>query len=490
MSIRMALATIAGARVEVLQKAPGDVAKHAAMGGVLISTSLVAMVSAFFALNSTLGLHWAVAAAAGAAWGVLIFNFDRMLMFSMGRGSGLIKGGVSALSRVLLAAVIGSIVSMPLVLKIFEPEIRDELVTMQFEAKKENQRKSDEAFAKITELEQEQTRLLDVVSGRSTSAVSDNADVVAAKAKLETAEKAYQDANAQAQCEFDGTCGTKVPGNGESYQQKKRIADEAKSTRDKAQRSLDDTTAKVTEQLESGAVNDTEQAHKRLPEIQADLDLRRAEQRAQEEKGKEATEGNTGLLARLEALDRITEGRPSGAAAHLAVFLLFFCIEVLPVIAKVLSAFGPETLYDRLLRRMDDDADTDDKVWASRDRDLAELKAEQRADMERAQLDAQTAAHAKTAQLVADKQLKMAMKAVEVWGELAQLRTDEELNRWYREHVGPNAPIPTALRPEPSVPQQSAPQPNDPESTLRIPKVVLPHQNGVPMNGNPSSTHP
>ncbi|ATE52674.1 DUF4407 domain-containing protein [Actinosynnema pretiosum] len=489
MSISLVLARIAGARVDVLQKAPGDVAKHAAMGGVLISTSTIAAVSAFFALRSTLDLSVPLAVVAGLVWGVVIFNFDRMLMFSMGRGSGLIKGTASALSRFALAAVIGSIVSTPLVLAIFDREISSELVVMQAEAMKENQRKADEAYAKITELEQEQTRLLDVVSGRAAASVSDNADVTAAKAKLDAAEKAYLDANAQAQCEFDGTCGTKVPGNGESYQQKKRLADEAKGARDKAQRNLDEITAKVTDQLESGAVNDTEQAQKRLPEVQGDLDRLRKDQKGLEERSKSATEQDTGLLARLEALDRITEGRPSGAAAHLAVFLLFFCIEVLPVIAKVLSAFGPETLYDRLLRRVDDDADTDDKVWAERDRDLAKAKAEQQAEMELKQLDAQMATHAKTAQLVADKQLKMAMKAIDVWGELAQLCTDEELDRWYREHVGPNARTPAALRPEPVVPQQPAPQQGDPESTLRIPRVVLPHQNGAPVNGAPSNNH-
>lgn len=480
MSVSLVLARLAGARVDVLQKAPGDKAKHATMGGVLIGTSLVAAASAYFALQSTLELPVYAALPIAAAWGVLILNFDRMLMFTMSRGGGLIKGFVSTATRIALAAVIGAIVSMPLVLQIFEPEINSELIVMQAEAKEENQRKSDEAYAKITELETEQSRLLDVVSGRSASSVSDNADVTAAKTKLEVAEKAFQDANAQAQCEFDGTCGTKVPGDGESYRQKKRLADEAKGTRDKAQRSLDEITAKVTEQLESGAVNDTEQARKRLPEIQSDLDRLREDQRAHEEQGKQATEENTGLLARMEALDRITQNRSGGQMTRWALSALFFCIEVLPVVAKVLSNFGPETLYDRLLRRMDDAVDTDDKVWAARDRDLAEAKAEQKAEMERQQLDAQTATHAKTAQLVADKQLKMAMKAIDVWGELAQLRTDEELNRWYREHVGPDAPTPAAL----------LPQPTDPESTARIPRIVLPHQNGAPVNGKPSSTHP
>lgn len=465
MSLSTRLAVLSGARASILAKAPGDVGKHAAMGGVLLSTAGVAAVSAFFALHSVLELSAPVAAAAGVVWGVIIFNLDRMLVVTMTRGNGWLLNLAAALPRVGLAFVIGSIISMPLVLRIFEPEINSELIAMQTETVERNQARYDEAYGKITELEAEEGTLLAVLSGRAAATVSDDADVKAAKSALDVAEKAFQDAKQLAQCEFDGTCGTGVPGDGESYRQKKQAADDAEAGRDRARTALDEVTAKVAQRIQDGAATDTDNANKRLPEVQANLARLRAEREDLEVRGSTATAADTGLLARLEALDRITDGRPSGGQAHAALFWLFLCIELLPVVVKLLSSFGPETLYDRLVRRADDGSDANDKLWADRDRDLAVDRADQKLAMERQRLDAQTQAHAKTTQLVADKQLAMAVKAIDVWADLAQLRTDEELNRWYLDHVGQND-----------------------ERTMPIRLPHLPLTNGVRPHGVPSAT--
>jgi hypothetical protein len=476
MSLSTWLARLAGARAEILSKAPGDVNKHAALGGVLLTTSGVAAVSAFFALHSVLELPPAVAAAVGAAWGLIIFNLDRMLVVTMTRDNGWLLNLLAALPRLALALVIGTIISMPLVLKIFEPEINSELIAMQAETVKRNQDEYDKAYAKIKELEQEEAGLLAVLAGRAATSVSDDPDVKAAKSALEVAEKAYQDARQSAQCEFDGTCGTGVPGDGESYRQKKKVADDAEAARDRAQSTLDDVTAKVTKRVENGSATDTENAKKRLPEVQADLDRLRGDREGLERRGSDATAADTGLLARLEALDRITDDRPSGGQAHLAVFLLFLSIEVLPVLLKLLSGFAPETLYDRLAKRVDDGADSDDELWAKRDRDLAVDRADQNLAMERHKLDAQTKAHAKTTQLVADKQLGMAVKAIDVWAALAQLRTDEELHLWYRANLGADH-------------QHTMPIPKlDNQRTMPIPRTALP-TNGTHVPGVPSPSN-
>jgi hypothetical protein len=476
MSLSTWLARLAGARAEILAKAPGDVNKHAALGGVLLTTSGVAAVSAFFAMHSVLELAPAVAAAVGAVWGLIIFNLDRMLVVTMTRGNGWLLNGVAAIPRMALAAVIGAIISTPLVLEIFEPEINSELIAMQAETTERNQNEYDQAYAKIKELETEEAGLLAVIAGRAATTVSDDADVKAAKSALDVAEKAYQDARQSAQCEFDGVCGTGVPGDGESYRQKKKVADDAEAARDRAKTTLDEVTAKVTKRIEDGSATDTENAKKRLPEVQADLDRLRGDREDLERRGSDATAANTGLLARLEALDRITDARPSGGRAHEALFWLFLSIEVLPVLLKLLSGFAPETLYDRLAKRVDDGLDSDDELWAKRDRDLAVDRADQNLAMERHKLDAQTKAHAKTTQLVADKQLGMAMKAIDVWAALAQLRTDEELHHWYRAHVGANN-------------QHTMPIPKvDNQRTMPIPRTALP-TNGTHVPGVPSPSN-
>ncbi|PRY34262.1 DUF4407 domain-containing protein [Umezawaea tangerina] len=465
MSLSMWLARLSGARVSILQKAPGDVNKHAAMGGVLLSTAGVAAVSAFFAMYSVLELPLLAAAFVGLAWGVIIFNLDRMLVVTMTRGNGWLLNLFAAVPRVLLAVVIGSIISMPMVLKIFEPEINSELIAMQAETTKANQAKYDEAYGKITQLEGEEAKLLAVISGRSTTTITDDPDVKAAKADLDTAEKAFQEASRLAQCEFDGTCGTSVQGDGESYRQKKQAADDARGVRDKAQSTLDEITAKVTKRVQDGSSTDIDNAKKRLPEVQADLDRLRKDREDLEKRGSTATAGDTGLLARLEALDRLTNNSPSGGQAHQALFLLFLCIELLPVVVKLLSSFGPETLYDRFVKRADDGSDASDKLWTDRDRVLAEDKADQKLAMERHRLDAQTQAHAATTKAVADKQLTMAMKAIDAWSSLAQQRTNQELRTWSKANGVPDdltKPIPRSALP-------TSFRPNGTPSTTRNP---------------------
>jgi hypothetical protein len=500
MSFSMWLARLSGARVSILEKAPGDVNKHAAMGGVLLSTSGVAAVSAFFALYSVLELPAYAAVLAGLVWGVIIFNLDRMLVVTMTRSNGWLLNLFAAIPRVALAVVIGSIISMPLVLRIFEPEINSELIAMQAETTKANQDKVEEAFSKITELEGEERKLLDVLSGRSSATISDDPDVKAAKAALDTAEKAYQDANALAQCELDGACGSNVPGVGESYQQKKQVADDKKAARDKAQSALDEATAKVTKRVQDGASTETDNARKRLPEVQGDLDRLRADREDLEKRGSTATAADTGLLARLEALDRITNASPSGGQAHTALFLLFLCIELLPVVVKLMAGFGPETLYDRMAKRIDDGTDADHQLWTDRDRDLEVDRADQKLAMERQQLDAQTQAHAQTAQLVAGKQAELAKKAIDVWASVAQQRTDEELNRWYNANAGDDDRLTTRI------PRSKLPRTSSDPLTVRIPKTQLGSPNAVtgiedrltkPIlkadlarpHGTPSSTH-
>ena len=63
------LAVLAGARLDVLQVAPGARAKHVALGGVLLSTGGLAALSAAFAVHMALGAPWAVALLVGLGWG-------------------------------------------------------------------------------------------------------------------------------------------------------------------------------------------------------------------------------------------------------------------------------------------------------------------------------------------------------------------------------------------------------------------------------------
>ncbi|SFT67171.1 protein of unknown function [Geodermatophilus amargosae] len=133
-SVRAALAeqllTVAGANREVLRDAPKERGKQVAMGAVLVSTAGLAAVSASYALHLALHLPWPFAVVGGLAWGLVILNLDRWLVVSTPRLKSKTGTIGMALPRVLLAVLIGAVVSTPLTLAVFSAEIGTEVQKM------------------------------------------------------------------------------------------------------------------------------------------------------------------------------------------------------------------------------------------------------------------------------------------------------------------------------------------------------------------------
>src|SRR3954468_20671662 len=113
------LAVLAGARPDVLEAAPGARARFLALGGVLLSTGGLAVLSAAFAVHMALGVWWPLALLVGLGWGAVIVNLDRMLLVGMAHDASLKRNLFMAVPRVGLALVLGIVISTPLTLQIF-----------------------------------------------------------------------------------------------------------------------------------------------------------------------------------------------------------------------------------------------------------------------------------------------------------------------------------------------------------------------------------
>ncbi|WP_051386075.1 DUF4407 domain-containing protein [Actinokineospora inagensis] len=438
MSLRRPLAVLAGARPEILAKAPGDLTKHAVMGGVLLSTAGLAGVAAFFALASTLDLPWWIALISGLIWFVIILNLDRMLVVTLNNTTGWRAVGV-AVPRILMAAVIGTVVATPLTLQIFQPEINAELQTMRAEAVTQVQVKLNEAYKQIDALQAQEKQLQDAIAGRGTGAVSADQDVVAAQAVYDKAQATYLDAERAAQCELNGGCGTGRPGIGEAYLTARAAADQAIAVRDDAKRKLDNATQVATSRIQQSASAAATDAEKKLGAVQSDLAA--AEERKRQATGQalDAEGGNTGLLARLEALDRITDGHATASAAKWALSLLFFLIEVLPVVGKLLTMIGKRTVYDLVLARHDEEIDNKDQLDSAARRQIDKDDADAVVLLAKQQTDAKVKASQDAMDELVTRQGQISMDAIRTWAEVAKLRADEQLDEWYRRHVGPLA---------------------------------------------------
>ncbi|MEV6829503.1 DUF4407 domain-containing protein [Amycolatopsis sp. NPDC051102] len=423
------LARLAGAQPDVLAQARTDRVKYTAMGGVLLTTAAVAGVSAAFALASTLKLPTPAAVVIGGLWAVVILNLDRMLIVNIRRQTGWMRNLAAAVPRLLLAVVIGSVVSMPLVLRIFEPEITNEMQVMHSDNLIASQKKLNEQFADIDLLQKKADELQAVASGRSQPSVSEDADVVAAQKRVTDAQAAYDKAAADAQCELVGSCGTHRAGVGEAYLQAKAKADQAKADLDAAKTQLNDATAKAQNRIAGGSASNADAAKAELTTLVPRLEERKKERTEAQGRLDRGELGSEGLLARLEALDRLTAGNSQMELASLALTLLFLLIEVLPVVVKLLTLVGEPTLYDKLLAK---EENTLERRAGGRT-DLL-LKIEE--DLEDQQIEQAKAAN----RLLVEQQAAIARAAIETWGVIAKSRSDAELERWYREHTGQPEP--------------------------------------------------
>ena len=74
--------TCAGVNKKILRQCPTDYAKYAGIGGTILFTALMAMLSGGYALNFVFD-NQSLAICFGVFWGLLIFNLDRFIVNTM-----------------------------------------------------------------------------------------------------------------------------------------------------------------------------------------------------------------------------------------------------------------------------------------------------------------------------------------------------------------------------------------------------------------------
>ncbi len=478
MTIRRWLARLAGAQEDILREAEGDRVKYTAMGGVLISTAVVAGVSAAFALSTAAGLPVPISIMIGVAWSLIIVNLDRMLVVSMGRQDGIWRNVFTAVPRVALAVVIGAVISTPLVLWIFQPELDNELQVMHSENLIENQNKLDDRFADLPALRVRVDELVGVTSGRTQPGVNDDPDVKAARADVAAKEQVYRTDADKAQCELVGSCGTGVPGQGQAYREAEARADESRGQLDTARAGLRQAEQATRSRIGQGVLASRAAAEQELDQLRPKLRERDAARNQAQRELDEAEADNTGLLARLEALDRLSADRPVLRTAHHALFLLFLSIEVLPVLVKILIGLGAPSLYEKLLARREDETDSRDAARsgpriATADLDL-DVQRQIEQDRAKGRIEMGKAANA----ALFKRQTEITLKAIDTWAQVAAERNDEQLDRWYRQHRAEHHPAASATPATPATPATIGPVSNSASSNGRhaVPTLVIPQQ--------------
>ncbi|NEU09304.1 DUF4407 domain-containing protein [Flavihumibacter sp. R14] len=121
-----------GAHVGTLKNFPTEHNKYVGIGATIFFTALFAALSGGYAMyfvfsGSTAAVWFAIFF--GLIWGLAIFNMDRYIVSSISKVGTTNQQIMQATPRILLAIMIGLVISRPLELKIFDKEIRQKLKT-------------------------------------------------------------------------------------------------------------------------------------------------------------------------------------------------------------------------------------------------------------------------------------------------------------------------------------------------------------------------
>ncbi|GAA1228208.1 hypothetical protein JOF42_000096 [Microbacterium phyllosphaerae] len=364
------LAILGGADGEILDRVPGETPRFVQMFFVLAGTALVSAISMLFALTTGAQAVIWLAVPLAIVWALIIFNLDRFLTSTMSSTRNVWKLIGLAIPRVVMAAIIGFVVAEPLVLQIFQNDISREVASTNITQAQADQdaletgpekKALDAASDRVAELENQAAT--GVVAGTDSSSASESAaqtTVDDLTAKMTDQQAVIDQARILYQCELTGEGAGTVPGctgvNGEGAS-----SDAAKAQLAEAQQTYDGLAAQLRtaneelaaagtaakENTSTSEAQNREEAKSQLPAARDSYDTALAAYNARAESVASGNAGAIGLLSQISGLNRLSEKEPTILWAHILIAALFFMIELLPVLVKVLTSYGDPSLYEK-----------------------------------------------------------------------------------------------------------------------------------------------
>jgi hypothetical protein len=345
------LIILSGARSDILALCPGERIKFQSLGWAILITAGMAVVSMWFALTSAMGVHPYAALPIALLWGLVIMGIDRWLVTSLPPDH--TRKWAIAAPRLALAILIGSLISIPIVLRIFESEINNQISVIKEtnEANFLSSQQHSSVQARVTKWQATVTNLRHVIASNGAQPINPANDPVVQGLTTQRANErkvATQDYHAW-QCQLYGGCGA-PKGSGPLAQ-----ASEQRYQADENQIAMLTNEIGAREQTlqdTSAAAQQTrlQQAKNALPTAQAQLTAAQAEEDSLLNNFQATNQATNGLLIRLQALDQLTAKGGALSTIRWLLFLLFLMIEILPVSVKLMQQPG---VYEQILQTAD-----------------------------------------------------------------------------------------------------------------------------------------
>ena len=249
----------------------------------------------------------------GLLWGLMIFNLDRYIVSSIKKTGTWWNQILMAIPRLILATFLGIIISKPLELKIFEKEVNKQLNTIIQRNKKQlqaemNGRILQQSGPFDTEKKQIAEKIAVYQASYDSAAVELEKEILGTKSGLTSGKVGY----------------------GSNAKRKAELKEQRRQDLENYQKQI----APRLEYLD-----------KEVSKVYTNLETERTKTETFEDKF-------NGFAARLQALDEL--GKNSAVIALAASFImgLFICLEISPVLVKLISQVGP---YDYLLEKTEND---------------------------------------------------------------------------------------------------------------------------------------
>lgn len=426
-----------GADLEVLDQVPSEKSKYFGIGGTIVFTALMASFAGGYAFYTAFKDEY-LSIFFGMFWGALIFNLDRYIVASFGVGDGrktiswqeILEAG----PRILMAVLLGFVISTPLELKIFEREIegrverlkieegtkiieadkpfadelnrkRDELATLESDIKQLEDQKlrlaTNEAVffdEQKKEIEQELTRV--------------NQELANREAQLN---RAWRDFNFAQKDTTGRYSAQQIAVYKRTYQNRRDPVTKLRSERDALQQNIkqleDDRETAVANkraQIETDLAGLRNRRDGLLEQIGTDENIA-ASNRAN---AKKVGERYDGFASHLEAMNALTEEKPAIWWAKWLITALFVFIEIAPILFKMMTERGP---YDDIMDRIKHEVKVKQLLEQSNLNQWVNNAVRKNAEENDQLLRNSLASNEVVMQHIADAQAEIARAAVEEW---------------------------------------------------------------------------
>jgi len=375
---------LSGVDRPTLERCPMDRAKFQGIGGSVLTVAVLAAGSCTYALVVALSVPVPAAVCLGAMWGLAVGNLDRWFITAMRRRPSVRANIIQFLPRLVLSLLMSLVIAEPVLLRAFQPEIRAELLVMQAQqqAAFQSQLNGDTQFRQIPADQARIASLEATVNGTVTNgAVLNDPLVKQLTQQVATTQVQYQAAQQAAICDLQGTCDQ--AGAGPVYDQKVAVSNALGEQLAALNAQLQAAKNQVTSRLATSLAKDQATATMELATLQPQLASLQKIKSAEINAHAAATGSDNGLLARMEALNRIATGSMTLTAAVWILRLFIVAIDCVPVVGKLMMNLGPASRYELEIEseeemqcRLDDGrrSAAEELACAEQRRQISELK--------------------------------------------------------------------------------------------------------------------